>query len=65
MYKKKCAARAKLLFLLIGPIVVFDTHYVWTACVYTGNPGSVIVPQYGSIVKLQCLYGVKIRSQNL
>ena len=48
MYKKKCAARAKLLFLLIGPIVVFDTHYVWTACVYTGNPGSVIVPQYGS-----------------
>ena len=48
MYKKKCAARAKLLFWLIRPIVVFDTHYVWTACIYTGNPGSVIVPQYGS-----------------
>ena len=27
----------------------------------TGNPGSVIVPQYVP-VKLQCLYGVKISS---
>ena len=32
----------------------------------TGNPGSVIVPQYHSTVpvKLQCLYGVKIPSKN-
>ena len=28
----------------------------------TGNPGSVIVPQYTDPVKLQCLYGVKISS---
>ena len=37
-----------MLFWLIRPIVVFDTQYVWTACIHTGNPGSVIVPQYGS-----------------
>ena len=28
----------------------------------TGNPSSVIVPQYTVPVRLQCVYGVKIRS---
>ena len=31
----------------------------------TGNPGSVIVPHSTIAVKLQCLYGVKMRTSSL
>ena len=38
MYKKKCAARAKLIFLLIRPIVVFSRAWGGDLIVFVG-PG--------------------------
>ena len=35
------------------------------ANITTGNPGSVITPHSTIAVKLQCLYGVKMRTSSL